>query len=116
EAVARANDTVYGLNSSIWGRDATRARSVAARLHSGTVNINDAFAAAWGSIDSPMGGMGDSGLGRRHGIDGILKYTEAQTIAHQSRLDFYPPAGIPWNVWAPVMNIALRMWKTVGAP
>ncbi|TWS26022.1 succinate-semialdehyde dehydrogenase (NADP(+)) [Tsukamurella sputi] len=115
EAIARANDTVYGLNSSVWGRDARRAGAVAARLHTGTVNINDAFAAAWGSIDSPMGGMGDSGLGRRHGVDGLLKYTEAQTIAHQSRLSFYPPAGVPWKAWTPAITAALRIWKSVGA-
>ncbi|CAM3767032.1 succinic semialdehyde dehydrogenase [Tsukamurella ocularis] len=115
EAIARANDTVYGLNSSVWGRDARRAGAVAARLHTGTVNINDAFAAAWGSIDSPMGGMGDSGLGRRHGVDGLLKYTEAQTIAHQARLNFYPPAGVPWKLWAPTITTALRIWKSVGA-
>ncbi|CAM3812510.1 succinic semialdehyde dehydrogenase [Tsukamurella strandjordii] len=115
EAVRRANDTVYGLNSSVWGSDTKRAREVAARLHSGTVNINDAFAAAWGSIDSPMGGMGDSGLGRRHGVDGLLKYTEAQTIAHQARLNFYPPAGIPWRFWAPALTAGLSAWKRFGA-
>lgn len=115
DAIARANDTPYGLNASVWGRDARRARSVASRLYSGTVNINDAFAAAWGSIDAPMGGMGDSGLGRRHGRDGLLKYTEPQTVAHQSRLGFYPPAGVPWTIWAPLLSTALRVWKTVGA-
>ncbi|MYS16012.1 aldehyde dehydrogenase family protein, partial [Streptomyces sp. SID4982] len=82
EAIARANSTPYGLNASVWSRDGARGRAVAARLHAGTVNVNEAFAAAWGSVDAPMGGMGDSGLGRRHGAEGILKYTEAQTVAH----------------------------------
>ncbi|MFE2132487.1 aldehyde dehydrogenase family protein, partial [Streptomyces sp. NPDC059466] len=65
EAVARANATPYGLNASVWTGNGARGRAVAARVHAGTVNVNEAFAAAWGSIDAPMGGMGGSGLGRR---------------------------------------------------
>jgi succinate-semialdehyde dehydrogenase / glutarate-semialdehyde dehydrogenase len=83
EAIRRANGTPYGLNASVWTRDARRGREVAARLHAGTVNVNEAYAAAWASVDAPMGGVGDSGLGRRHGREGIWKYTEEQTIATQ---------------------------------
>lgn len=81
EAIALANATAYGLNGSVWSRNGARGRAVAARVHAGTVDVNEAFAAAWGSVDAPMGGTGDSGLGRRHGTDGILKYTEPQTVA-----------------------------------
>lgn len=92
EAVARANDTDYGLNSSVWGRPA-HARRVAERLRTGTVNINDGYAPAWASHDAPMGGFGVSGLGRRHGREGITKYTEPQTIAEQGRLLRMYPTG-----------------------
>ncbi|MEU1208528.1 succinic semialdehyde dehydrogenase [Nocardia sp. NPDC005825] len=115
DAVARANATAYGLNASVWTRDGAKGRAVAARLHAGTVNVNDAFAAAWGSIDSPMGGMGDSGLGRRHGADGILKYTEPQTVAHQRLMGFTPPAGIPYRAWAFILTSWLRILKRAGA-
>lgn len=81
EAIARANDSEYGLNISVWTSDEARGYRVAAQLQAGTVNVNDAYAAAWGSMDAPMGGMKASGLGRRHGEHGILKYTESQTIA-----------------------------------
>ena len=81
----------YGLNASRLdpGRRAAAAR-VAARIKAGTVNINEGYAAAYGSYDAPMGGMKDSGLGRRHGAEGILKYTEAQTVASQRLLGFEP--------------------------
>ena len=78
------NASPYGLNSSIWTRSVRRGRQIARRLQTGTSNVNEAFAAAWGSVDAPMGGMKASGLGCRHGIQGILKYTQAQTIAVQS--------------------------------
>ncbi|MGW5067895.1 succinic semialdehyde dehydrogenase [Streptomyces cyaneofuscatus] len=114
EAVALANATSYGLNASVWSRDGARGRAVAARVHAGTVNVNEAFAAAWGSIDAPMGGMGDSGLGRRHGADGILKYTEPQTIAHQRIQGFTPPARISPETWAVLLTGALRLLKSAG--
>lgn len=114
EAVTMANATAYGLNASVWTRNGARGRAVAARVHAGTVNVNEAFAAAWGSIDAPMGGMGDSGLGRRHGADGILKYTEAQNVAHQRLQGFYPPTRISPATWASLLTGALKVMKTVG--
>lgn len=115
DAVDLANSSPYGLNASVWGRDGKRAGAVAARVHAGTVNVNDAFAAAWGSVDAPMGGMGDSGLGRRHGADGLLKYTEPQTVAHQRLQGFSPPAGVSWPRWARVLTALLTAWRRSGA-
>ncbi|WP_330451714.1 MULTISPECIES: succinic semialdehyde dehydrogenase [unclassified Streptomyces] len=114
DAVEQANATAYGLNASVWSRDGRRGRAVAARVHAGTVNVNEAFAAAWGSVDAPMGGMGDSGLGRRHGAEGILKYTEPQTIAHQRVQGFTPPSRISPETWAALLTGGLKALKALG--
>ncbi|WP_030019877.1 succinic semialdehyde dehydrogenase [Streptomyces monomycini] len=113
EAVARANATPYGLNSSVWTKDGRRGRAVAARLRTGTVNVNEAYAAAYGSVQSPMGGMGDSGLGRRHGSEGILKYTEAQTVAHQRLMPLAPSFGMDDEKYAAFMTRSLRAMKAL---
>lgn len=115
EAVERANDTRYGLNASVWSSSGERGERVAARLKAGTVNVNEGYAAAWGSIDAGMGGMGDSGLGRRHGEHGMLKYTEPQTIAHQRLMNFAPPSErIGDEGFAKIMTVSLRAMKRVG--
>ena len=90
DAVTRANDTDYGLSASIWSAHLDTARALAARVRAGSVNINDGYVAAIGSVAAPMGGMGDSGVGRRHGPDGLLRYTESQTVAAQKRAFPYP--------------------------
>ena len=92
EAIQAANDSPYGLNASLWTGRTRQARQWARRIQCGTVNINEAYAAAWGSVDAPMGGMKASGLGRRHGREGILKYTESQTVAEQR---LFPVVGFP---------------------
>ncbi|MCZ9338748.1 aldehyde dehydrogenase family protein, partial [Streptomyces sp. TRM76130] len=53
EAVEHANATPYGLNSSVWTRNARRGHGVAARLRTGTVNINEGYASAYGSVQAP---------------------------------------------------------------
>jgi succinate-semialdehyde dehydrogenase/glutarate-semialdehyde dehydrogenase len=58
-----------------------------------------------------MGGMKDSGLGRRHGSEGILKYTEAQTIAHQRVLPMAPSLGMDDETYAAFMSRSLRLLK-----
>jgi succinate-semialdehyde dehydrogenase / glutarate-semialdehyde dehydrogenase len=95
EAVARANDTEYGLNASVYCGDTDRGRAIARRIRAGTVNVNDGYASAWASLDAPMGGMKASGVGRRHGREGLLKYTESQTVAVRSALaeKLQDPAG-----------------------
>ncbi|MGW0118182.1 succinic semialdehyde dehydrogenase [Streptomyces sp. NPDC003327] len=113
EVIARANATPYGLNSSVWTTDARRGHAVAARLATGTVNINEGYAPAYGSVQSPMGGMKDSGLGRRHGSEGILKYTEAQTIAQQRLLPLAPSFGMDDEKYAAFMSVSLKAMKAL---
>ena len=83
EAVRLANDTEYGLNASVWTRDVRRGREIAARIQAGTVNVNDGYAAAWGSVAAPMGGMKARASGDGTAREGLLKYTETQNVTAQ---------------------------------
>lgn len=110
EAIQAANDSDYGLNASVWS--ARRGTEVAAALRVGTVNVNEGYAAAWASHGAPMGGMGSSGLGRRHGREGILKYTEAQTVATQHLLPVGGPSGVSNERWAQLLGAGVKLLRT----
>jgi acyl-CoA reductase-like NAD-dependent aldehyde dehydrogenase len=112
EAVRRANDSTYGLNASVWTADEDRGIGVAERIDCGTVNVNDPYGAAYGSLDAPMGGMKSSGVGRRHGAEGIHRYTEIQTIASQ-RVPLSPPERIPYRLYAGALTWTMRLLKRV---
>ena len=103
EAIARANDTEYGLNASVWAASKGEGEAIAARIHAGTVNVDEGYAPTWGSTGAPMGGMGVSGVGRRHGTEGLIKYTEQQTIATTRILNLGGPRGLSPKLWAKIM-------------
>jgi succinate-semialdehyde dehydrogenase/glutarate-semialdehyde dehydrogenase len=111
EMVERANDTTYGLNASVWTSNARSGRQVAARLQAGTVNVNEAYAATFGSAGAPMGGFKESGLGRRHGAQGIVKYTEPQTVAEERVIALDTPPLVSHERYAAFMTLALRVLR-----
>lgn len=99
DAIRLANDTEYGLNASVWARTKSEGEAIAQRLHAGTVCVDEGYAPAWGTTGAPMGGMGISGVGRRHGPDGLLKFTEPQTVVVTRFLNLDPPPLVPHEKW-----------------
>ena len=110
EAVRLANDTIYGLNASVWG-SARRATNIAQQIEAGSVNVNEGFTASWISTDAPMGGFKQSGVGRRHGREGIVKYTNIQTIARQRVINVQTPRGMSPKRFTTLMTRGLKAMK-----
>ena len=79
EAVRLANDGPYGLQASVWTRDAERGEALARRVEAGVCCVNDAQV-NYVALELPMGGWKASGLGSRHGPDGIRKYAKRQSL------------------------------------
>jgi acyl-CoA reductase-like NAD-dependent aldehyde dehydrogenase len=76
QAVTLANDTIYGLNASVFTNDVDRARHVAGQIRSGTVGHN-AFRTDFGMA---FGGFKQSGLGREGGTEGLLPFLETKSV------------------------------------
>jgi acyl-CoA reductase-like NAD-dependent aldehyde dehydrogenase len=79
EALARANNSIYGLGASVWSADADRGFEVARRIESGTVWIN-AHGTEYINRSTAYGGVKQSGIGRKAGLDGVLEYSQMQTL------------------------------------
>ena len=76
DAIAKANDTVYGLNGAIYSLDVERAYRVARHVRSGHLTINGNIV----DVTVPFGGVKESGVGREGGIEGLDAYLETKTI------------------------------------
>lgn len=79
EAIARANNTSFGLGGSIWTSDIERGLALVRRLEAGTAWLN-AHGTAWVNRRAPYGGVKQSGIGRKGGLEGVFDYMEMQTI------------------------------------
>lgn len=111
EALTRANDSPYGLNACVLCGDGRRGVRLARQIRTGSVNVNEAYEATFGSTRAPMGGMGLSGLGRRNGDLGLLRFTEERTIAVQRGIGFGTPFGMEHGDWGDIVTrgfVALR--------
>jgi acyl-CoA reductase-like NAD-dependent aldehyde dehydrogenase len=79
EGVRLSNDSPYGLAASVWTKDVAKGERLARQIEAGAVTVNDAQI-NYVALELPMGGWKSSGIGSRHGADGIRKYTRKQAL------------------------------------
>ena len=94
DAIARANDTAYGLSSSVFTRDHARGERIARQIVAGSTVIND-FAMHYMAQDLPFGGVRGSGFGRLNGAEGLramcnIKAVVADRLPLHAALKMYP--------------------------
>lgn len=106
EAIRRANESRYGLFASVWTGDRERGLRVARRLRAGGVSVNDVLSHY--SIPSlPMGGVGESGFGRRRGLEALDEMTRTRTLlVDRSGLKREP-------YWFPYSMASVRLWRAL---
>ncbi|OCB17821.1 aldehyde dehydrogenase family protein [Mycobacterium intracellulare] len=103
EALALANDSAYGLSSSLWTRDRRAAERLSRRIEAGSVSVNNALVATF-QMPIPMGGWKSSGLGTRFGgAAGVLKYCRQQAVVEER---FTPKSEL---LWYPVVPSKSRL-------
>jgi acyl-CoA reductase-like NAD-dependent aldehyde dehydrogenase len=113
EAIVAANSSEFGLNASVFSGSVARARRVAEAIDAGSVNINEGYRATFSSVDAPMGGMKHSGLGRRNGPEGLLRFVDARTVASSTGLLTLPRTGREFAKLSAVMVLLLRSLKAI---
>ena len=78
DAIAIANNSIFGLSGMAFSNDRERALRVARGVRTGTMSVNGGL---WYAPDSPFGGYKQSGIGREMGVAGLLEYLETKTLA-----------------------------------
>jgi succinate-semialdehyde dehydrogenase / glutarate-semialdehyde dehydrogenase len=111
EAIRLANDNEYGLSASIFTADLRRGEQLATRIDSGDVNINTT---QWtfGTASLPMGGVKNSGMGRRNGPEGLLRFVRPQSVLIDNQLMSKPQLSLysPFNIRVAMFLRRVRRW------
>lgn len=115
EAVRLANDSTYGLAATIMTRDRKRGADLARRIEAGSVSVNDMLTHCF-ALGLPMGGVKTSGIGTRHGEDGIRKFCTKQAILvarsfPDKDLHFYPTSA---RLSPKLLKAVQLLYRTAG--
>ncbi|UZN02173.1 succinic semialdehyde dehydrogenase [Cellulomonas sp. S1-8] len=122
EAIAAMNDSELGLVAAVWTLSTARGRALAARVRAGAVAVNDTHHVLWGSVGAPIGGVGASGHGRRHGREGLWETTWTQTVVAQRGVHTGRGIGMRQihelgpDVWPRVVTRLLRAQRVLRLP
>lgn len=104
EAVRLANDSPFGLSGSVFTRNKRRGRRIAGQLRSGSVCIND-VQTNYVIPEIPFGGVGKSGMGRVHGLEGLRSFSYIQSVCE----DRFGLKREMW--WFPVSEVTKRLFR-----
>lgn len=113
EAVFAANSGEYGLNAAVLTGSSRRARRIADALQAGSVNINEGYRASFASVAAPMGGVKQSGLGRRNGPEGLLRFVDPVTVAAATGLLQLPRTAREYETRMPLLLALARALKAL---
>ncbi|QEO15553.1 aldehyde dehydrogenase family protein [Agromyces intestinalis] len=113
EAIVAANHSEYGLNASVLTRSPKRAQRIADALAAGSVNINEGYRGSFGSVAAPMGGVKASGLGRRNGREGLLRFVDPVTVSRATGLLQLPRTGAEFRVLSGPFILLARVLRAL---
>ncbi len=116
QAVEMANDSEYGLHAVLWTRNTRQGLRLAEQIKVGSIEINDGIVATWGSPDLLQGGMKASGMGRRNGKYGILRFTEPQSIVIQRLHGIHPPGSMGHEMFTALMTHSFKVLHKLPRP
>jgi len=113
EAILAANASDYGLNAAVLTGSLRRGQRVADALEAGSVNINEGYRGTFSSVDAPMGGAKQSGVGRRNGPEGLLRFVEPVTISAATGLLQLPRTGAEFDGMTPAFLLLARTLRAL---